>query len=154
MNGVRQSNHRSTTTWLKRVLSDTSPVDERDELTATELAHERIVFGLRMLAVVAGKSGKSKERVIPLHRFSAHVVVSTVLVFELIKVCPENSFDRFNAWFLHRDVVSAPKKWNIRSKNCAMLWVEKHARGTLRYLLVCLNITFSPSEAHFRHLET
>jgi len=49
MNGVRQSNHRSTTTWLKRVLSDTSPVDERDELTATALAHERIVFGLRML---------------------------------------------------------------------------------------------------------
>lgn len=47
--GCREVNHRSTTAWLKRVLSGQSPVAEREHLTAEETARERLVFGLRML---------------------------------------------------------------------------------------------------------
>lgn len=49
LDGVRETNHRSTTTYLKRVLSDESPVAEREELTVEQLARERLVFGLRRL---------------------------------------------------------------------------------------------------------
>lgn len=47
--GARETNHRSTTTYLKRVLAGESPVAEREELTDEERAHERLVFGLRRL---------------------------------------------------------------------------------------------------------
>src|SRR5690606_26742400 len=47
--GIRETNHRSTTTWLKRVLADESPVADREELDAESKARERLVFGLRRL---------------------------------------------------------------------------------------------------------
>lgn len=47
--GVRETNHRSTTTWLKRVLAGESPVAEREKLSPEQGAHERLVFGLRRL---------------------------------------------------------------------------------------------------------
>jgi len=47
--GVRRANHRSTTTYLKKVLDGVSPVEEADELSETDRAHERLVFGLRRL---------------------------------------------------------------------------------------------------------
>ncbi len=47
--GVRETNHRSTTTWLRRVGTGESPVEDREELTGEELARERLVFGLRRL---------------------------------------------------------------------------------------------------------
>lgn len=47
--GVRSTNHRSTTTYLKRVQAGESPVFEQEELTAEERAHERLVLGLRRL---------------------------------------------------------------------------------------------------------
>jgi oxygen-independent coproporphyrinogen-3 oxidase len=47
--GVRETNHRSTTTWLKRVLAGESPVAEREELDAESRARERLVFALRRL---------------------------------------------------------------------------------------------------------
>ncbi len=50
--GVRETNHRSTTTWLKRVLAGESPVAESETLSSEERARERLVFGLRMLAGV------------------------------------------------------------------------------------------------------
>jgi oxygen-independent coproporphyrinogen-3 oxidase len=42
-------NHRSTTTYLRRVLSGESPVAESEFLTPQDAARERFVFGLRRL---------------------------------------------------------------------------------------------------------
>ena len=47
--GVRETNHRSTTTYLKRVLAGESPVAEREELSPEGRARELLVFGLRRL---------------------------------------------------------------------------------------------------------
>lgn len=47
--GVRETNHRSTTTYLHRVLAGESPVAERESLDAEARARERLVFGLRRL---------------------------------------------------------------------------------------------------------
>ncbi len=47
--GVREVNHRSTTTYLKRVLAGESPVAEREHLRGEEAARERLVFALRRL---------------------------------------------------------------------------------------------------------
>ncbi len=49
LSGVRETNHRSTTTYLKRVLAGQSPVAERDELSLEGRARESLVFGLRRL---------------------------------------------------------------------------------------------------------
>ncbi len=51
--GRREVNHRSTTTYLKRVLSGRSPVAESEQLGAEDAARERLVFGLRRLAGVS-----------------------------------------------------------------------------------------------------
>ena len=45
--GVRETNHRSTTTYLKRVLAGVSPVAEREMLNPEQRARELLVFGLR-----------------------------------------------------------------------------------------------------------
>jgi len=47
--GVRETNHRSTTTYIKRVLAGQSPVAEREELNPEDRARELLVFGLRRL---------------------------------------------------------------------------------------------------------
>jgi oxygen-independent coproporphyrinogen-3 oxidase len=46
---VRQSNHRSTTTYIRRLASGASPVAEVERLSAEDLARERLIFGLRRL---------------------------------------------------------------------------------------------------------
>lgn len=51
--GVREINHRSTTTWLKRVAAGESPVAERESLPAEARARELLVFGLRRMGGVA-----------------------------------------------------------------------------------------------------
>lgn len=56
--GVRETNHRSTFTWLKRVEAGESPVAEREELTPEETARERLVFGMRRLEGVDRKAFK------------------------------------------------------------------------------------------------
>lgn len=45
--GVRETNHRSTTTYLRRVLAGESPVAEREQLDSDARARERLIFGLR-----------------------------------------------------------------------------------------------------------
>jgi oxygen-independent coproporphyrinogen-3 oxidase len=45
--GRREMNHRSTTTYIKRVLNGQSPVAEIEELAADDRARELLVFGLR-----------------------------------------------------------------------------------------------------------
>jgi oxygen-independent coproporphyrinogen-3 oxidase len=53
VDGVRETNHRSTTTYLKRVLSGQSPVADSEKLNDEARAREMLVFGLRRLAGVA-----------------------------------------------------------------------------------------------------
>ena len=47
--GVRRSNHRSTTNYLKKVADGVSPVEDTEELNEIDKAHERLVFGLRRI---------------------------------------------------------------------------------------------------------
>ena len=49
IDGERRMNHRSTTTYLKRVLAGKSPIAETERLPAADRAKERLVFGLRMI---------------------------------------------------------------------------------------------------------
>ena len=50
IDGIRETNHRSTTTYIKRIESGLSPIAEQEEMTKREQAIDRIVFGLRQLA--------------------------------------------------------------------------------------------------------
>jgi oxygen-independent coproporphyrinogen-3 oxidase len=47
--GRRELNHRSTTTYIRRVLADQSPVAESEQLGPEDAARERLVFALRRL---------------------------------------------------------------------------------------------------------
>tara|TARA_R110002049_G_scaffold72490_1_gene186962 strand:- start:54448 stop:55497 length:1050 start_codon:yes stop_codon:yes gene_type:complete len=47
--GVREGNHRSTTTYLKRIESNQSPVAESEPIAWEQHARERAAFGIRML---------------------------------------------------------------------------------------------------------
>ncbi len=49
VNGLRETNHRSTTTYLKRIRQGESPVAQREKLDLRQRAHEQLVFGLRRL---------------------------------------------------------------------------------------------------------
>jgi oxygen-independent coproporphyrinogen-3 oxidase len=49
IDGRREVNHRSTTTYLQRVLAGQSPVAESEQLGPEDAARERLVFGLRRL---------------------------------------------------------------------------------------------------------
>jgi len=51
--GVREINHRSTTTYLRRVLAGESPVAESEQLSPEQRARETLVFSLRQLDGVA-----------------------------------------------------------------------------------------------------
>lgn len=76
--GRRETNHRSTTTWIRRVLAGESPVAESEELSPEERARERLVFGLRRLEGIdadafARQTGFAVEALVggPLERFVA-----------------------------------------------------------------------------------
>jgi len=49
VDGRREISHRSTFTYLRRVLAGQSPVVESERLLPEDRARERLVFGLRML---------------------------------------------------------------------------------------------------------
>ncbi len=49
---VRETNHRSTTHYLKKMESNRSPVADRQVMTPLEIAMDQMVFGLRQLAGV------------------------------------------------------------------------------------------------------
>jgi len=79
VDGRREMNHRSTTTYLKRVLAGQSPVAESETLAADDRARERLVFGLRRLAGVertefASQTGYEIDALVgePLARMVAH----------------------------------------------------------------------------------
>ena len=52
INSVRAVNHRSTTTYIRRVMAGQSPVAESEQLTPEQTLRERLVFGLRRIAGV------------------------------------------------------------------------------------------------------
>ncbi|MBI3860629.1 MAG: radical SAM family heme chaperone HemW [Planctomycetia bacterium] len=52
LNGRRETNHRSFSTWLTRVLSGKSPVADVDELSPADRARETLIVGLRRTAGV------------------------------------------------------------------------------------------------------
>jgi oxygen-independent coproporphyrinogen-3 oxidase len=47
--GRRETNHKSTTTYIARVLTGKSPVAESEQLGPEDAARERLVFALRRL---------------------------------------------------------------------------------------------------------
>ena len=49
VNGVREVNHRSTTTWIRRLMAGASPVAESETIDRQLAARERLIFGLRRL---------------------------------------------------------------------------------------------------------
>jgi oxygen-independent coproporphyrinogen-3 oxidase len=53
VDGVRETNHRSTTTYLRRVLTGKSPVAEREQLSPKTRACELLVFSLRRMEGVS-----------------------------------------------------------------------------------------------------
>jgi oxygen-independent coproporphyrinogen-3 oxidase len=53
VNDVRETNHRSTSTYLKRMLAGQSPVAEREKLAPAARARELLVFGLRRIEGVS-----------------------------------------------------------------------------------------------------
>ncbi len=78
VDGVRETNHRSTTTYLHRVLAGESPVAERERLEPEARARELLVFALRRIEGIsrrefAERSGYTVEELIakPLAKFVA-----------------------------------------------------------------------------------
>lgn len=78
VDGVRETNHRSTTTFLRRVLAGESPTAEREQLDPEARARECLVFALRRIEGVSRreftrKSGFSIEGLIavPLAKLEA-----------------------------------------------------------------------------------
>jgi len=53
IDGSRQINHRSVSTWLKRVFADDSPIGEVDELSPEDQARELLVLLLRRCEGIA-----------------------------------------------------------------------------------------------------
>ena len=53
VDGRREINHRSTTTWMARVLTGESPVAEAEVLTPEDRAREALVLGLRRIEGVS-----------------------------------------------------------------------------------------------------
>jgi oxygen-independent coproporphyrinogen III oxidase len=62
VDGIRETNHRSTTTYLHRVLAGESPVAEREQLGDEARARELLVFGLRRLDGVCRRDFASETR--------------------------------------------------------------------------------------------
>ncbi len=50
--GLRSTNHRSTSTYLRRIQAGASPVAEQERLTPAQRARETLIFGLRRIAGV------------------------------------------------------------------------------------------------------
>lgn len=78
VDGARETNHRSTTTYLQRVLAGESPVGEREKLDSAARAREHLVFGLRRIEGVsrrafAAATGYSLDELVagPLAKFEA-----------------------------------------------------------------------------------
>jgi len=61
--GRRETNHRSTTTYIRRVLADISPVQESETLSDRERLRERIVLALRMIDGISIRAFEDQHQV-------------------------------------------------------------------------------------------
>jgi oxygen-independent coproporphyrinogen-3 oxidase len=61
IDGVRSSNHRSTTTWLNRLRTGQSPLDESEQLDSENRAREALVLGLRRVQDGVDRPAFSQE---------------------------------------------------------------------------------------------
>jgi oxygen-independent coproporphyrinogen-3 oxidase len=69
VDGIRETNHRSVTTYLQRVLAGESPVAECEQLDDEARARELLVFGLRRMEGVdrrefAERSGVEMDKLV------------------------------------------------------------------------------------------
>jgi oxygen-independent coproporphyrinogen-3 oxidase len=78
VDGIRESNHRSTTTYIKRMLSGESPIAEREQLSPEARARELLVFALRRMEGISrhefvGKTGYEIDELVaaPLKKFTS-----------------------------------------------------------------------------------
>lgn len=55
VDGRRETNHRSTTAYVKRMAAGQSPVAQSETLSSEDRARERLVFGLRRIEGVSGR---------------------------------------------------------------------------------------------------
>ncbi|MFM8250750.1 MAG: radical SAM family heme chaperone HemW [Planctomycetota bacterium] len=81
--GRREVNHRSTTTYLNRLLRGESPVAEAEELGPEDRARERLVFGLRRLEGVE-RSGFERETGFQIEQLVGHILPD-LLAQELLR---------------------------------------------------------------------
>ena len=49
IDGIRETNHRSTTTYIKRIEANQSPGSQQQKLSPQQIAFDNLVFGLRQL---------------------------------------------------------------------------------------------------------
>lgn len=64
-NGRREINHRSTTTWLRRIRAGESPIAEAEQLSDEDRAREALVLALRMTDGVACEAFQQRFGVHP-----------------------------------------------------------------------------------------
>ncbi len=65
VHGRRETNHRSTTTYIRRVLAGASPVQEVDDISREARIRERFVFAMRRCDGVDCRQFKSTTGVDP-----------------------------------------------------------------------------------------
>ncbi len=70
LRGRRETNHRSTTTYIRRMLAGESPVAESEQLTGEDAARERLIFALRRLEGIdtkefAAETGYDVDALVP-----------------------------------------------------------------------------------------
>ncbi len=71
LNGRRESNHRSTTTWIKRIHAGQSGIAFQEELTPIARAREALVLGIRQIA------GVSRQQFLATTGFDLDVLAGT-----------------------------------------------------------------------------
>lgn len=88
VDGWREVNHRSTTTWLARVLAGESAVAEREQLSAEDRAREMLVLGLRRL------EGVSREAFMRATGYEVEALVGAALARHMARGLLEDRGDR------------------------------------------------------------
>ncbi len=85
--GRREVNHRSTTTYLRRMESGDSPTAEREAITREQYARERAAFGIRMIDGVDLEVLES-ETGVPLAELCGDVINQSISEGLLVKPLP------------------------------------------------------------------
>jgi len=87
INGRRETNHRSVTTWIARVLSGKPPIADAEQLSPEDRAREAIVLGLRRV------TGIDRARFLDLTGYSLDELAGNVIKKQLARGLLEDSGD-------------------------------------------------------------